>query len=138
MATKKTSIRSGLQKNKDNEFFYTLYSPILLGILVKLCAHPISTGVQKLLKSKCIDKLRTFDIIPTHSQKDFRSTSISRMESKKSLSMTKELMTVFLHFFNPKCHNGFPSRLGGLPKIKMESPPIFSIRVWSVTRDACS
>ena len=25
------------------------------------------------------------------------------------------------------CHNGFPSRLGRLPKIKMESPPIFSL-----------
>ena len=27
------------------------------------------------------------------------------------------------------CHNGFPPRLGGLPKIKMELPPIFSVRV---------
>ena len=27
------------------------------------------------------------------------------------------------------CHNGFPPRLGRLPKIKMESPPIFSVRV---------
>ena len=35
------------------------------------------------------------------------------------------------------CHNGFLPRLGRLPKIKMESPPIFSVQVWSVTRDIC-
>ena len=34
-----------------------------------------------------------------------------------------------LKTFLGKCHNGFPPRLGGLPKIKMESPPIFSVRV---------
>ena len=61
----------------------------------------ISTDVTKTTKI-IINKLRTSDIIPTHSQKDFRPTSISRMESKKSLLMTKELMTVFQHFSNPK------------------------------------
>ena len=34
------------------------------------------------------------------------------------------------------CHNGFPSRLGRSQKL-MESPPIFSVRVWSVIRDTC-
>ena len=38
---------------------------------------------------------------------------------------------------SPSCHNGFPLDLDD-HKNKMESPPIFSVRVWSVTRDACS
>ena len=40
--------------------------------------------------------------MPTHSQKDLRPTSISRMASNKSLSMKRELMIIFLHSSNPK------------------------------------
>ena len=35
----------------------------------------------------------------------------------------------------PLCHNGFPLDLEDHKN--MESPPIFSVRVWSVTRDTC-
>ena len=36
---------------------------------------------------------------------------------------------------SPSCHNGF-SLDSDDHKVKMESPPIFFVRIWSVTRDA--
>ena len=36
-----------------------------------------------------------------------------------------------------ECHNGFPLRLRKTTENQMELPPIFSVRVWSVTRDTC-
>ena len=47
------------------------------------------------------------------------------------------ILNIMMQILLKMCHNGFPLDLDAYQN-KMESPPIFFIRVWSVTRDACS
>ena len=66
------------------------------------------------------------------------------MADKSSIQITMEdniwLSLVWLSkspMESPSYHNSFPLDLDN-HKNKMESPPIFFVRVWSIIRDACS
>ena len=85
-----------------------------------------------------------FQFMPRFCLFSFSWWSLLQMKSKKHYTQGKAIKMLIFSLYGDTNQMAvylvitvFRDDLTKLPKIKMKSPPIFSVRVWSVTRDTC-